>query len=113
MKGENCEPCSEKEAVRERTLWTWKLRLYPLVLIPMVWFNFVAPSGELAEDASRGKLLGYQDEAQSQANGVGATPLQGYHRGEAVVCETQVATRYRPRITHCLSFKHRETLRDG
>ena len=63
--------------MRERTLWTWKLRLYPLVLIPMVWFNFVAPSGELAEDASRGKLLGYQDEAQPQTSGVGATPIQG------------------------------------
>ena len=90
----------------ERASWWW------LLVIPVMIY-FVAPSGELAEDASRGKLLGYQDEAQSQANGVGATPLQGYHRGEAVVCETQVATRYRPRITHCLSFKHRETLRDG
>ncbi len=72
---------------RQRTIWTWKLIAYPLVVIPvMVWQGFVA---EQAPAVTAKGSVQYGDVSAS------ATPIHGVTGGNAVTCYTH------PKITLC------------
>lgn len=73
--------------MRLRTVWDWRLRLYPLVVIPaLVWVNFVAE--RQGRDGRTGK-------AADEIPAVTAAPLHGFHNGTAVTCFTH------PKVTLC------------
>ena len=79
--------------MRLRTVWDWRLRLYPLVVIPAL--IYVAAQG-WNESADRGK----PNPATGQdgpAIPVSA-PLSGFHKGTAVTCER------RREITFCFQL---------
>ena len=69
--------------MRVRTVWDWRLRIYPLIVIP--WIVYVAAQEKVSA-------------IQSSVPGVvpvAAAPLHGFHQGRAIVCER------RPMITFC------------
>ena len=68
------------ESLRQRTIWTWKLIAYPLVVIPAI--IYVATAGSLAKTEASLRLAGEASGGQSAA-----TPIQGVTRdGKAFVC---------------------------
>ena len=73
--------------MRLRTIWDWRLKLYPLVVIPMIFYV----AAQTSESPSR-HVSGV---ASSDSRSVVAAPLSGIHKGVAVTCER------RPLITFC------------
>lgn len=65
--------------MRLRTVWDWRLRLYPLIVIPaMVWINFVA--AQTSETPYRAS----QVESPSDSRSVAATPCCVCFEGKIV-----------------------------
>ena len=74
---------------RERTDWTWRLKLYPIVVIPLMVY-FVATAGPtLTAEAS------VQQPVEASGGQSAAAPLSGFHKGTAITCER------RTEITFC------------
>jgi hypothetical protein len=84
--------------MRIRTVWDWRLRLYPIIVIPLMVYFVAAQDTALSngEEAVAGRGKGKPAITDSQ-NGApaSATPLSGFYRGRAVTCER------RPEITFC------------
>ena len=73
--------------MRSRTIWDARLKLYPIVVIPLMVY-FVAAGGPIPEtEASNGN--------EASGGHSVAAPLSGFHQGRAIVCER------RPMITFC------------
>lgn len=74
--------------MRSRTIWDWRLRLYPLLVIPAI-FYVAAQEAMTARHSVAGSDHG------GLAVPASAAPLSGIHRGNAITCER------RAEITFC------------
>ena len=129
--------------MRIRTVWDWRLRIYPLIVIPLIvilgsptrhdkWpleptqgeavIYHPAPEreGEIAARESlepegptvgKAKLsnAGFVGNAQNGLTGrrdAHFSAIHGFHKGRAITCVRH------PKITHCVEWKHPNTLID-
>ena len=92
--------------MRQRTQWTWRLRLYPIVVIPLMVYFVAAQGGEsYRPDAERINDQSGTDVATGAAHPNNAA-LHGIHKGRAVTCFTD------PDVTLCYELKQPETVMD-
>ena len=96
--------------MRIRTVWNWRLKLYPIVVIPLMVY-FVAAQGNNASRPRAQEL----DEAPAAEVAVVpssglvppfAAPLSAFTQGRAVTCER------RAEITFCYMLKQPNTVID-
>ena len=84
--------------MRIRTVWTWKLIAYPLIVIPLIVY-FAAKGGDVDERAS----ARYEVTGAAHPNNAA---IHGFHKGRAITCVRH------PKITHCVEWKQPETVID-
>ena len=63
--------------MRIRTIWDWRLRLYPLIVIPAI--VYVAAQDAAAPPPDRMPV-------SVESGPASAAPLSGYHHGRAITC---------------------------
>ena len=97
--------------MRIRTVWNWRLKLYPFIVIP--WIIVAAQSaaggeGKPANSSRKGIVAGLGDSepVRERPSSASAAPIQGFHQGRAITCFTH------PKITHCFELKQPNTIMD-
>lgn len=82
--------------MRFRTVWDWRLRLYPLVVIPAIFYVAAQQDGDDLRSAVAAMARQEQPTAALQdAAPASAAPISGFHRGNSLTCFTH------PKITLC------------
>jgi len=73
---------------RQRTPWDWRLKLYPLIVIPMMVYLNAAPQPSTAEDSTAPFAAASSQEGVGQGEVAVAAPVQGVNaKGAAYVWE--------------------------
>ena len=74
--------------MRIRTVWTWRLRVYPLIVAGL--YVYVATAGSIPETEASLRSSTEASGGQSVA-----APLSGFHKGRAITCHRH------PLVTLC------------
>mgnify|MGYP001564614234 CR=1 FL=1 len=80
--------------MRIRTVWNWRLRLYPLLVA--VLYLYVA--AQASQPSDQGRSDGEAVKRQAATTPASAAPLHGFHQGRAITCFTH------PKVTLCYSL---------